>query len=92
MQLENSGTDSILDLGLSKLEHRGKNLKIPYIENSCQIQSHFKHLKETRWKRVMKEIKRKERHFEFSKENFDSWKLGLKTICIEMIGGLTVTE
>jgi predicted kinase len=58
-QLENSGTDSILDLGLSKLDHREKFRKFA-AENGYPIKSHFLDIsKETRWKRVMQRNKEK---------------------------------
>jgi len=95
MQLENSGTDSILDLGLSKLDHREKFRKFA-AENGYQIKSHFLNIsKETRWKRVMQRNKEKGATFEFevSKENFDFMETWFeKPSEIEMIGGITVLE
>lgn len=95
MQLENSGKDSILDLGLSKLEHREKFRKFA-AENGYQIKSHFLDIsKETRWKRVMQRNKEQGDTFEFevSKENFDFMETWFeKPSEIEMIGGITVLE
>lgn len=95
MQLENLGTDSILDLGLSKLEHREKFRKFA-AENGYQIKSHFLDIsKETRWKRVMQRNTEKGATFEFevSKENFDFMETWFeKPSEIEMIGGVTILE
>jgi hypothetical protein len=77
-QLENSGTDSILDLGFSKLDHREKFRKIA--AKWISIKSHFLDIsKETR-KRVMKETQKKRQHLnlKYPKKTLISWKLGLK--------------
>jgi len=77
-QLENSKTDSILDLGLSKFEHREKFRKFAE-SNRFQLKTHFLDIpKETRLERIMKRNREKGATFEFqvSKENFDfmeSW-------------------
>jgi len=77
-QLENAKTDSILDLGLSKFEHREKFRKFAKL-NEYKLKIHFLDIsKETRLKRVMKRNSEKGETFEFevSKENFDfmeSW-------------------
>ena len=77
-QLENSKTDSILDLGLSKFEHREKFREFAKL-NGFEIKIHFLDIKkETRLERVMKRNEEKGATFEFevSKENFDfmeSW-------------------
>ena len=94
-QLEDSKTDSILDLGLSKFEHREKFRKFAEI-NGYELKIHFLDIsKETRLTRVMKRNKEKGATFEFevSKENFDfmeSWfeKPSKK----EMIGGIAIAE
>ena len=94
-QLENSKTDSILDLGLSKYEHREKFRKFAR-EHGYKIKIHFLDiLKETRLERVMKRNDEKGSTFEFevSHENFDfmeSWfeKPGEK----EMVGGVLIGE
>tara|TARA_R110002126_G_scaffold60491_3_gene157444 strand:+ start:782 stop:1270 length:489 start_codon:yes stop_codon:yes gene_type:complete len=95
IQLENSGTDSILDLGLSKLEHREKFRKFT-VANGYQIKSHFLDIsKETRWKRVMQRNKEQGDTFEFevSKENFDFMETWFeKPTQTEMIGGLTINQ
>ena len=92
-QLEASQVDSILDLGLSKLEHREKFRKFA-AENGYQIKYHFLDIsKETRWKRVMERNHEQGETFEFevTLENFEfmeSWFE--KPSETEMIGGLTV--
>lgn len=78
MQLENSQTDSILDLGLSKIEHRNKFVDFANL-NNIQIKTHFLDIsKETRYNRIIKRNTEKGDAFEFevSKDNFDfmeSW-------------------
>lgn len=77
-QLEDSKTDSILDLGLSKFEHREKFRKFAEL-NEIEVKTHFLDIsRETRLSRVMKRNNEKGSTFEFevSKENFDfmeSW-------------------
>jgi len=73
LQLESIGTDSILDLGLSKLKHREKFRKLAK-ENNVEIKIHFLDVsKETRLKRIMDRNNKKGDTFEFnvSKEDFD---------------------
>ena len=72
-QLENSKTDSILDLGLSKFEHREKFREFAK-SNGFDIKIHFLDIsKEIRLERVIKRNNKKGKTFEFevSKENFD---------------------
>lgn len=72
-QLENSKTDSILDLGLSKFEHREKFRKFAK-SNGYEVKTHFLDIsKEIRLERVMKRNNEKGATFEFevNKENFD---------------------
>ncbi len=77
-QLENSKTDSILDLGLSKFKHREKFRKFAK-SNGFEVKTHFLDIsKETRLERIMKRNNERGATFEFevSKENFDfmeSW-------------------
>ena len=95
MQLENSETDSILDLGLSKFEHREK-FRTFANSNNFEVTTHFLDIsKNTRLKRVMKRNTEKGATFEFevSKENFnfmESWfeKPSEK----EMTGGIIISE
>lgn len=95
IQLENSKTDSILDLGLSKLEHREKFREFAK-SNGYELKTHFLDIsKETRLERVIKRNNEKGDTFEFevSRENFDfmeSWfeKPNEK----EIAGGIVITE
>ncbi|MFT7157056.1 MAG: putative kinase [Parvicella sp.] len=94
-QLENSETDSILDLGLSKLEHREKFRKFSQV-NGYELKTHFLDVsKETRLRRITKRNLEKGETFEFlvSKEDFhfmENWfeKPNEK----EMVGGIIITE
>ena len=94
-QLENSKTDSILDLGLSKIEHRNKFREFASM-NGFQIKTHFLDIsKETRYNRVIKRNTEKGATFEFevSKDDFnfmESWFE--KPTKIEMKNGLIITE
>ncbi len=94
-QLEGSKTDSILDLGLSKLEHREKFRTFAEL-NNYDLTTHFLDIsKETRLSRVLKRNTEKGETFEFevSRENFDfmeSWFE--KPTEEEMIGGITITD
>jgi polyphosphate kinase 2 (PPK2 family) len=94
-KLENSKTDSILDLGLSKFEHREKFRE--FVEsNGYELKTYFLDIsKETRLKRVIKRNNAKGDTFEFevSRENFDfmeSWFEIPNEKEIE--GGITITE
>jgi len=72
-QLEASKTDSILDLGLSKYEHRNKFRKFAD-HHGFDLTTHFLDVsKETRLKRIMKRNTERGKTFEFevTKENFD---------------------
>lgn len=77
-QLEFAGTDSILDLGLSKFEHREKFRSFAE-ENGFEIKLHYLDIpKEIRWERVCQRNKEKGDTFEFevSEANFnfmESW-------------------
>lgn len=90
-QLENSKTDSILDLRLSKFEHRQKFRKFADL-NNFELTTNFLDIsKETRLNRVMKRNTEKVETFEFEvkKENFDfieSWFE--KPTQKEIIGGI----
>jgi len=73
VQLENSNTDAILDLGLSKFKHREKFRTFAKL-NGFAVQFHFLDVsKETRFSRVMQRNQEKGATYEFevSKENFD---------------------
>ena len=94
-QLENAKTDSILDLGFSKFEHREKFRKFAEL-NGYELKTHFLDIsKETRLERIMKRNYEKGDTYEFevSKESFDfmeSWFE--KPTEKEMQGGITVEE
>ena len=95
MQLENSKTDSILDLGLSKFEHREKFRNFAEL-NNLELTTHFLDIeKETRLKRVMKRNSEKGETYEFevSKENFDFMETWFeKPSATEMLGGTIIKE
>ncbi|TVZ15499.1 AAA family ATPase [Maribacter sp. MAR_2009_72] len=94
-QLENAKTDSILDLGFSKFEHREKFRQFAE-SNGYKLKMHFLDIsKETRLERVMKRNNEKGKTFEFevTKENFDfmeSWFE--KPSKNEIKDGITITE
>jgi predicted kinase len=94
-QLEDSKTDSILDLGLSKFDHREKFRKFADLYE-FEVKTHFLDIsKETRMERVLKRNNEKGSTFEFevTKENFDfmeSWFERPKEK--EMAGGILITE
>lgn len=95
LQLENSKTDSILDLGLSKFEHREKFRKFADL-NSYELTMHFLDIsKDIRLKRVMKRNIEKGETFEFevSKENFDFMEEWFEKPTVKEIGGgIIITE
>jgi predicted kinase len=94
-QLESSKTDSILDLGLSKFEHREKFRKFADL-NGYQLTMRFLDIpKEIRLNRVMKRNAEKGETFEFevSKENFDFMETWFETPTEEeMNGGIIIKE
>jgi predicted kinase len=94
-QLENSKTDSILDLGLSKFDHREK-FRTFAVLNNYELTIHFLDIsKDTRLNRVMKRNAEKGETFEFevSKENFDFMENWFeKPTEKEMIGGIIIRE
>ena len=72
LQLENTNIDSILDLGLSKFEHREKFIKFAN-KNGIELKLHFLDIpKETRKQRILGRNKTKGETYEFevTKENF----------------------
>lgn len=93
-QLESSKTDSILDLELSKLEHREKFRKFANL-NSYELKTHFLDIsKEKRMARVMKRNDEKGATFEFgvSVEDFEFMENWFeKPTAKEMIGGVIIT-
>ena len=93
--LENLKTDSILDLGLSKFEHREKFRKFADL-NNYQLTIHYLDIsKDVRLNRVMKRNAEKGETFEFivSKENFDFMENWFEEPTEqEMIGGIIIKE
>ncbi|WP_282076222.1 AAA family ATPase [Maribacter aquivivus] len=94
-QLEESHTDAILDLGLSKYEHREKFRNFA-ATHGYTIQLHFLDInKDTRWQRVQKRNTEKGATFEFevSQENFDFMETWFeKPTENELIGSVVITE
>ncbi len=94
-QLENSKTDSILDLGLSKFEHREKFRKFADL-NGYKLTTHFLDIsKETRLNRIKKRNNEKGETFEFevSNEDFDFMENWFEMPSEkEMIGGIIISE
>ena len=94
-QLEESDTDAILDLGLSKFEHREK-FRAFAASNGLEIQLHFLDIsKETRWQRVQQRNTEKGATFEFevSQENFDFMETWFeKPTENELKGSVIITE
>lgn len=94
-QLEEVRVDAILDLGLSKLEHREKFRRFAQ-QNNYEIKIHFLDIsKETRYKRVMKRNEEKGDTFAFevSKENFNFMETWFeKPTENELINGIVITE
>lgn len=94
-QLENANTDAILDLGLSKFEHREKFRKFA-LENNYEITLHYLNLpKQTRWNRVQQRNSDKGVTFQFevSKENFSFMETWFEEPTKEeMLNGITVLE
>ncbi len=78
IQLENAGIDSILDLGLSKFEHREK-FRVFAKTNGIEIILHFLDVpKKSRWERILKRNTEKGETFEFEVTNanfefMESW-------------------
>jgi predicted kinase len=95
LQLERTGTDAILDLGLSKFVHREKFRKFAKI-NNIEIKLHFLNVsKATRLKRIFERNDEKGETFEFevTRENFDfmeSWFE--KPSEIELKNGVLINE
>lgn len=94
-QLESSKTDTILDLGLAKSEHREKFRTFARL-NGYDLTTHFLDIpKEIRMDRVLKRNTEKGETFEFevSKDDFDFMENWFeKPTDEEMIGGITITE
>lgn len=94
-QLENANIDAILDLGLSKFEHREKFRKFSKTKG-YEITIHFLDIsKETRLNRITKRNTEKGATFEFevTKENFDFMEGWFeKPDRKEMLNGIHITS
>ena len=94
-QLEKAGTDSILDLGLSKFKHREK-FRTFSSENGYKLTTHFLDIsKEIRYERVLKRNIEKGDTFEFevSKTDFDFMETWFeKPGDIEMTNGIIIKK
>lgn len=94
-QLEDSKTDSILDLGFSKLEHREKFRQFA-ISKGYDFKIHFLDIsRETRLTRVMKRNAKKGDTYEFdvSLENFEFMETWFETpSSAEMKKGIIISE
>ncbi|WP_300027246.1 ATP-binding protein [uncultured Maribacter sp.] len=94
-QLEQSGTDSILDLGLSKFEHREK-FRAFAASQGFDIALHYLNIsKETRWQRVQQRNTEKGATFEFevTKENFNFMETWFENPTEnELIGSVVINE
>ena len=95
LQLEKIKTDSILDLGLSKFDHREKFRKFAEI-NNIKIKIHFLDIsKETRLKRIFERNEEKGETFEFevTQENFEFMERWFeKPSEIELKNGIIINE
>lgn len=95
LQLESIGADSILDLGLSKFEHREKFRNFAKT-NSFKVKMHFLDIsKETRQARIFQRNQEKGATFEFevSQENFDFMETWFeKPTKTELKTGIVITE
>lgn len=95
IQLEASNTDSILDLGLSKYEHREK-FRTFAKANNFEIKLHFLDISaETRWKRIASRNKEKGETFEFevTHENFEFMETWFETPTDdELENGIVITR
>lgn len=94
IQLENSGVDAILDLGLSKFEHREKFRKFAF-DNGFKAQLHFLDIpKEERLSRVLQRNNEKGETFEFevSQENFDFMETWFEKPTADELKGAVIVE
>tara|TARA_R110002050_G_scaffold263024_1_gene403402 strand:- start:662 stop:1150 length:489 start_codon:yes stop_codon:yes gene_type:complete len=94
-QLENANTDTILDLGLAKFEHREK-FRAFASQHGFHVTTHFLDIpKETRLKRVQKRNNEKGDTFEFevSQANFEFMESWFETPSAkELVGAVIIKE
>ena len=95
LQLEDSNTDSILDLGLSKFEHREKFRNFAG-SRGFDVRIHFLDIpREKRLERVMKRNLEKGATFEFevTRENFDFMENWFeRPTALEMNDGIVIND
>ncbi len=95
LQLENSGLDSILDVGLSKFVHREKYRKFA-VDNSIEVTTHFLDIsKEIRKQRILKRNTEKGVTFEFevTDENFEFMETWFEAPSVnELINSVIITN
>ena len=95
LQLESANTDSILDLGLSKFEHREKFRKFAE-DSGIEIKFHFLNIsKETRLKRILKRNVDKGDTYEFevTQDNFEFMEEWFENPTeFELLDSIIVTE
>jgi len=94
-QLEKAETDSILDLGFSKFEHREKFRKFS-MENGYKLTTHFLDIpKDIRYQRVLKRNTEKGDTFQFevSQADFDFMETWFeKPSATEMTNGIIIKK
>lgn len=94
-QLEHANTDTILDLGLSKFEHREKFRRFAAL-HGYELKTHFLDIsKQTRLERVLKRNTEKGATFEFEVSNaqFDFMEQWFeRPSATEMKDGITIME
>ena len=94
MQLENAGVDAILDLGLSKLEHREK-FRAFAKENGFNVKMHYLNIsKKTRKERVTQRNNQQGETFEFvvSDEDFEFMENWFEAPTTEELNNAVVIE
>ncbi|PQJ72563.1 MULTISPECIES: AAA family ATPase [Polaribacter] len=94
LQLEKSGVDSILDVGLSKLLHREKYNQFAK-ENNIEVKIHFLNIsKEIRKERIIKRNLEKGDTFEFevSESDFDFMENWFETLTEAELSNAVIIE
>ena len=94
LQLENSNVDSILDVGLSKFEHREKYRQFAK-KNNIEVKIHYLNIsKEIRKERVLKRNLEKGATFEFevSEDNFEFMETWFETLTKQELENAIIIE
>ncbi|APG64309.1 Zeta toxin [Tenacibaculum todarodis] len=95
LQLERTGVDAILDVGLSKFKHREKYRQFAK-ENNIEVKTHFLDIpKEIRKERVVKRNLEKGATFEFevSEDNFEFMENWFETLTeTELLNAVIIEE